>query len=117
MSEPITVTTTVAAWLQNSEYSGRPQDLIAALEKGDPVAVVNMLVLYGSPAKEKFSDYVRVGEADVTVRLLPRDEQTRLALASLNAKLEQLRGAYLQRQQEIMEQISKLQALDYVEAG
>jgi hypothetical protein len=52
----------------------------------------------------------------VTVRLLPRDEQTRMALAGLNAKLDQLRAAYLEKQQEILEEINKLQALDYVEA-
>lgn len=116
MNDPITITATVAAWLTNSEYHGRPQDLLAAIERGDAVGAVSMLSLYGPPSKQTFSDCLRVGEADVTVRLMPRDEQTRLAVAALNGQLEKLRAAYLTRQQEIMAQISKLQAIEYVEA-
>lgn len=111
MSEPITVTATVSAWLHTTEYSGRPQDLVTALEKGDPVAVVNMISFYGPATKETFADCTRIGEADITLRLISRDEQTRLALASLNAQLQKLRAAYQQRQQEILTQISNLQAL------
>lgn len=111
MSEPITVTAHCAVWLTNSEYSGRPQDLVEALQKGDPVRVVNMLQFYGEAEREKFADYVKVGEAEITMRLVSRDDQTRLALEALNAQLQKLRAAYMQRQQEIMEQISNLQAL------
>lgn len=111
MDEPVTVTATMAVWLHNSEYTGRPQDLMTALERGDAISAINMLSFYGPTSKEKFSDAIRVGEADITVRLISRDEQTRIALASLNEQLQKLRAAYQQRQQEIMQQISKLQAL------
>lgn len=111
MNEPVTVSATVSAWLPNSEYSNKPQDLMTALERGDATAVVNMLVLYGDASREKFADYVRVGEADITVRLIPRDEQTRMALGLLNEQLQKLRAAYQERQQQILAQISKLQAL------
>jgi hypothetical protein len=110
-SQPITVTTTVAVWLANTEYSGRPQDLVDALAKGDAIRVVNLLQFYGEAGKEKFCDYIKVGEADITLRLISRDEQTRMALEALNAQLQKLRAAYMERQQEILTQISNLQAL------
>jgi hypothetical protein len=111
MNEPVTVTATVAVWLHTTEYSGRPQDLTAYLEKGDAVSAINMLSFYGPTTKQTFSDCTRIGEADITMRLISRDEQTRLALTALQAQLEKLRSAYMQRQQEILAQISKLQAL------
>lgn len=112
MSNPITITGTVAVWL----YSfNSPTDLLTALEKGNTQSVLGMLSYYGSPAQEKFGDHVRVGEADVTVRLFPRDEQTRQAVELLKAKSDKLRAAYLAAQQELLEQIQKLSAIDYVE--
>jgi hypothetical protein len=111
MSQPIVVTATVSAWLHNSSYGNRPQDLITALERGNPYEVINMLSFYGAADRETFADCIKVGEADVTVRLIPRDEQTRIALDALNQQLQKLRAAYMERQQEIMTQISKLQAL------
>ena len=111
MNEPITITATVAVWLSNSEYGYKPSDLMRALERGNAVEAVNMLSFYGPATKEKFSDCTRVGEADITIRLISRDEQTRLALADLNDKLQKLRPASQQRQAEILAQISKLQAL------
>lgn len=113
-NEPITVTATVSVWLGNSEYSRtRPQDLVAALEKGDTHAVVNAVYFYGPADKEKFADNIKVGEADITIRLISRDEQTRMALEGLNEQLQKLRAAYHERQQEILTQISKLQAITF----
>lgn len=110
MNEPITVTATVAAWLHGG-YGSMPHDLIAAIEKGDSVRAVNMVALWGSPDNDSFGEYARVGEADVTLRLLPRDEQMRLAVQALNEKLNDLRARYMQAQQQILDQISSLQAL------
>ena len=108
MSKPITITGTVAVWL----YSfNRPTDLLEAIEKGNTRQALGMLSYYGSPDSASFGEHTRVGEADVTVRLLPRDEQTRIAVEALNKKLEKLRAAYLTAQQEVYEQITKLQAL------
>jgi hypothetical protein len=114
VNAPITVTATVSVWLNNSEYSrSRPQDLVAALERGDPLAVVNAVAFYGPADKEKFSDCIKVGVADITMRLISRDEQTRMALEGLNEQLQKLRAAYQERQQEILTQISKLQAITF----
>lgn len=108
MNESITITATVAAWLPT--YS-KPQDLIVALESGNAMQVVNALQFYGDPSREKFAEYIRVGDADITVRLVSRDEQTRIALEALDGQLQKLRAAYMERQQEILSEISKLQAL------
>lgn len=113
MSNPIVITGTVAAWL----YSfNSPADLLAAVEKGNTQAVLGMISYYGSPDQKSFGDHVRVGEADVTLRLFPRDEQTRMAVEALKAKADKLRAAYLTAQQDIYEQIQKLSAIDYVES-
>jgi hypothetical protein len=48
------------------------------------------------------------------LRLLPRDEQTKLAVQALQQKLDQLRAAYMAKQQEILDQISRMQAIEYV---
>ena len=113
MSEPLTITATVAVWM--SEYH-TPAELMQYIERGDGAGAMSTLTLYGPPDKKSFCEYARMGEADVTLRLLPRDTQVRMAVQSLNEKLDQLRAAYHQKQQEILAQISKLQALDYVEA-
>jgi hypothetical protein len=107
----LTITTTRAVWL--NQYH-TPDELMKYLERGEGGRASDILTTYGPPEMEKFGEgYTRIGEADITYRLLPRDEQAALAVASLNRKLEELRAAYLQKQQEIMEQISKLQAITY----
>lgn len=108
MSEHIIITATVAAWLPSYHT---PADLLASVESGKAVRVMNTLHFYGDTDQKQFGEALRVGEADVTLRLIPRDAQTKLAVQALNAKLQKLRAAYLSAQQEIMEQISKYQAL------
>lgn len=116
MNNPITITATVSAWLYQGSHSSSPASLLEAIEKGNATRAIGMLHFYGAPTQEKFGDYARVGEAEITLRLAPRDEQVRAAVHALNDKLNELRAAYLQRQQEYLDQISKLQALEYVEA-
>jgi hypothetical protein len=119
--QPITITATRSVWL-NEWHT--PDELVQLLERGQHDRAVDILCCYGDPSLESFGQgYTRVGEADVTVRLIPRDEQTKLAVQSLNKKLDELRAQYLQAQQEILERIQKLQALpmadviDIVELG
>ena len=114
MNEPITITATVAAWV-GCDYSQR--DLMTAIERGNSIAAVNALVLWGDPPKKDFGDYIRVGEAEVTVTLIPRNEQAALMVKALQDKLEEERGKWLERQQAILNEISKLQALTYEAAA
>ncbi|MEJ7932546.1 hypothetical protein WG922_21430 [Ramlibacter sp. AN1015] len=109
-NEPVTITATVAVWL--SPYT-KPHELTAALQHGDAVGAASMLTLYGGPDKETFSDYARMGEADVTIRLIPHDEQVRFAVQALQEQLDKARAAFHREQQRILAEIGKLQALTY----
>lgn len=111
MNKPLTITATVACWGHKDAYNMR--ELTAALEKGDSVRAVNNLICYGKPDMDKFADYVRMGEADVTLRLIPKDEQTRLAVQALQTQLAEERVKWHQRQEAILAEISKLQALTF----
>ena len=108
MSNPITIKATRGVWLyQHSSMD----ELMTYVEQGKPGWAVNMLTIYGDPDLSQFADYLRVGEADVTVTLLPRDEQAAMAVMQLRAKLDKLREAYAEAQREILAQISKYEAL------
>lgn len=108
--KPITITATVAVWVTPG-YSQR--ELLASLERGRRVDAIEQLSFYGSPDKEDFGNFIRVGEADVTVRLLPKDEQTRLAVQALQAQLDEERVKWHERQQAILAEISKLSAISF----
>jgi hypothetical protein len=53
----------------------------------------------------------------VTVRLIPKDQQTRLAVQALEAQLAEERVKWHQRQEAILAEINKLQALEFSPAG
>ena len=112
MNKPITITATVAAWVSTG-YGQR--DLMSSSEEGNAVGAVTTLAFFGSPEREKFGDYLRVGEADITVRLIQKDEQTRLMVQALQAQLTEERIKWHQRQEAILAEISKLQALEFTE--
>lgn len=106
MSEPVTIKATVAAWLAHNENP-------ILLSERKPVEVIGMLALYGDPSKKEFGSWVRVGEAEVTLRLIPRDEQVRLAVVALQKKLDEERALWLQKQAEILAALGKLQSLEF----
>lgn len=108
MSEPITITADLSAYL--SPYN-MPHDLMHRLEKGDAKGAAGMLSYWSHDKPPK--DYTKVGDATITLTLLPQDEQVALAVKALQAKLEEGRAEWHRRQQEIIAQISKLQALTY----
>ena len=111
MNAPITITATVAAWVSTG-YSQK--ELMRHIERGDAVRAVSTLVTWGGTDEKEFGgDYIRVGEADVTVRLIPKDEQVRAMVQTLQAQLEKNRAEWLERQQAILAEISKLSALEH----
>jgi hypothetical protein len=114
MSKPITITATVACWMSKETYNQR--ELRSALERGDAGRVMSCLSFYGPPDKKEFGDWLRVGEADITVRMIPQDEQTRLMVMALQAQLTEERVKWHQRQEAILAEISKLSALTMAEA-
>lgn len=109
MNKPLIVTASCAVWM--NQYH-TPAELLGYVESNKPGRAIDILSFYGPPSLEKFGDdYMRVGDAEVTLHLLPRDKQAAMAVQQLNKKLADLRAAYMERQQEILAQISKLQAL------
>lgn len=110
-AQPVTLTATVACWVSKDNYSIRR--LRESVERSDSIETVEALAFYGTPNLAEFGDWVRAGEADITVRLMPKDEQTRLAVQALQAQLDEERGKWFQRQEAILAEIKKLQALTY----
>lgn len=60
--------------------------------------------------------YPQVGVAAVTIELFSDDEITSKRLEALQAKLHTVRAENQQRENAILDQISKLQAITYTEA-
>ena len=116
-NKPITISATTAVWMYSGSGGARINTLMANIERGEHLEAINSLSFYGSPEREAFGDsYVRVGEAQVTVTLIPRDEQTRMAVEGLNKRLAKLRAEYHRAEQALLRDISKLSAIEYVEA-
>lgn len=114
MTEQIKLTATLSAWV-DPKYSLR--DFTEALAKGNKELALSQAQYYGGPDKERFSDSVKVGTAEITLTVVSRDEITSNAVAALKIKLEQERAKWLQTQAEILEQISKFQALTFEAAA
>ena len=113
MNKPLTVTATVAAWFTMPDSEYQRDELERAIEQQDGQKIVNLLSFYGDPGStmESLPHWLCFGEADITVRLITKDERTRAAVNALHDKLAQLRAAYQQKQREILAEISKYEAL------
>lgn len=59
--------------------------------------------------------WVKVGKARITVEVLPIEDMQSAQLAALKAKLQAVRAENQQRENAILDAISKLTALEYVE--
>lgn len=98
------------AWLPNF-YS--VDDLLAAVKSDDTKRAARMLSYTDGDMSHGASPYIRIGAARITITLQSRDALVTAQIAALNAKLEQERGNFMQRQAEILDRISKLSALTY----
>lgn len=114
MAEQIKLTATLSAWV-DADYGIR--NLVHALSSGNTKNAFDSLTFYGDADREKFCDYAKVGTAEITLTLVAKDEITANAVKALHAKLEQARAEWLQKQAEILEQISKFQALTFEAPG
>jgi hypothetical protein len=113
MSQPITITATVGAYLTEPESDYRGVNaLLSSLDNPERHKfVIGNLFVYS--ASDMSKAWLLAGEADITVRLMPRDEQTAIAVERLQAKLAKERAESMQRQNAILAEISKLQAITY----
>lgn len=109
-AQPITITATLPAWLTYGDGITR---LLDHVKKGSGQAAASMLAYYAGDMTKGERPWTRVGTAELTITLLPSDDMTTAALQSLQAELASERAESMQRQNAILERISKLQALTY----
>lgn len=110
MNDPIKITASVSVWL-SSCYT--VHELLTAIKEGNGEKVAEMTLTYGPPEKDTFSDLSKAGIAEITYNIFPRDQLTRAQIATLHNELEQARLAFASKQAEILERISKVQALEF----
>lgn len=108
MNAPITITATLPAWITSTRSVDR---ILGYVQSGKhQQAAADMFFCSGD--MDKGSDpWVRVGEADITVRLVSKDTLVQNQLQTLQAELDHARAEWLTKQQQLLERISNLQAL------
>lgn len=113
MNTPIKITATVDAWLTSS-YNSLDKLLSAG---DDPAATLSMLGFASHDMSGGAYPWTRVGTAEITVTFVSVRDAAAAQIETLNAELAQERAKWLDAQSKILERISKLQALEYVEAA
>lgn len=120
MNAPIEISGTVhayntsAEWVSNTEILSRAAR-VAAGELEPQCVLTNIHVTPSDMTK--IQGWSLIGSAELTVRFFPPEQMVTEELKALNAQLDHARAEWLQKQGEILERISKLQALEYVEAA
>lgn len=103
MNTPITISATVPAYLMPHH---RVTTMLQRVREGKPCT--DMLCFWTfAPGK----DYTRVGDAQITIELGTEDTLVAAQIQALKAEIDQARAAFLEKQRECLEQISKLSAL------
>jgi hypothetical protein len=110
MSNPIKITATVPAWLTSS--SSRLEQLIETA-KDDPADALSRLGYSILEMDVGSYPWVRVGEAEITVTLMPLDTVVAGQVAVPKAELQQERAESMRKQNAILDRISKLSALTF----
>jgi hypothetical protein len=104
-------TATVPVWITST---GTIEEVLRLIEQDRTEGAVNCLQFYAGEMSKGEYPSTRVGMADIAVTLDPKDQLTRNALETLNNELAAARASFMSKQAEIMERISKLQAIEYV---
>lgn len=114
MAKSITIKATLPAWLY---YFYSVDDLAAVLKSGDSDRAVSMLSFTATDRSQGDNPYTHIGDAEVTVTLAPREVLASRQIEALRKALAAERAESMKRQNAIKDRISKLQALEYVEAA
>lgn len=107
---PAKITATTKVWTTSKYFN--MEHVLELLKEGKTQSAVDCLNFTNSNMSD-CEDWVEVGFAEVTVTLFSRDEVVSKELDSLNAQLQKVRAENQQRENAILDRISKLQALDY----
>lgn len=111
MSNEFKFTASSRAWLTDSRYS--LNDLQEAIRKCDHKAVIDSLCFSNCDMDVGSNPWTNAGTAEITVTLNSRESIVSAATAALQKELAEERAKWLTKQQEILDRISKLQALEY----
>jgi macrodomain Ter protein organizer (MatP/YcbG family) len=110
MSTPITFTGTTKVWTTSK---WRDISYVTdCLAKGKTEELVGELNYINHDMSDT-EDWVEVGVAAITVTLHPKDDIVAKELDGLNAQLQKVRAENQQRENAILDRISKLQAITY----
>ena len=105
------IETTQTAYMSNDYDMGRFMDALSKGEHQEAAARANFAALDMSG-----SGWTKVGIAHITIELLDVKDIQHEQLAALQAQLQKERADSQVRQNAILEQISKLTAIEYTEA-
>jgi predicted PhzF superfamily epimerase YddE/YHI9 len=114
MSEPIIIKGTVRAWLTST--SDRLDRLLEQI-KTDPADAVTQLGYSAHDMDNGSYPWAHIGTAEITVTLHSKDAIVSAQIKTLNGELQKERAESQRRQNAILDRISKLSALEYVEAA
>ena len=110
MTAPITFTGTVKAWTTCKWH--KIDHVLHTIKAGELDEAASVLT-YTNNDMSDIEDWVEVGVATITVTLHPRDELVAKELDGLNTQLQKVRAENQQRENAILDRISKLQALEH----
>jgi hypothetical protein len=110
MADKLTISATLPAWLPSHE---RIDTILRLIKEGKHGDALSRLHLTSYDMAKGSNPWARCGEASVTLTLESRDTLVAAQVKALQAELDHARAEWLTRQQEILDRISKLQALDY----
>jgi hypothetical protein len=110
MSTPVKITGTMKTWTTSKYFN--IDHVYALLDEGKTQSAISCLNFTNSNMSN-CEDWVEVGSAEITVTLFHRDEVIANELDGLNTQLQKVRAENQQRENAILDRISKLQALEW----
>lgn len=113
MSNTMKVSGSAKVWT-TSKWSGieRINHLISEGKADEAISALT----YINQDMSSCEEWTEVGVAEITVTFYPRDTVVAKELEGLKAQLEKVRAENHMRENAILDRISKLQAIEYVEA-
>jgi hypothetical protein len=106
----IVITATLRAWLPSWRSA---KTLMQHVADGEHAAAADMLTFDSGDMGGGSDPWTYVGEAAVSVTLQPTDKIVAAQVIALKQQIEHARAEFLQKQSQILEQINKLQALEF----
>ena len=112
MDQPTAIKGKLKAWLAYSHLTAK--DLKRMQKEGNSAHIIDALTFSNADMSPN-PEWLQVGFAEVTLTMLDDKHATANQLAKLQRELQNVRAANQQRENAIMDKISKLQAIDYTQ--